>query len=118
MSPRFISVLFALITVPFTSHAAQPEPGSGPLSADVSVRPPVYESAFTGYRRYADEKLAGWREVNEEVGRVGGHIGIFGGGGHAGHSASSKPAVNAPPAGQKPQPASPIHGKGHEGMMK
>lgn len=32
-----------------------------------------YESAFTGYTRFADEKRANWRDVNDTAGLLGGH---------------------------------------------
>ena len=60
--------------------------------------------------------LAPWREVNEEVGRVGGHVGIFRSGGHAsqGHGTASKPApgeaagsTRKEPAGQAPARSAP-----------
>jgi hypothetical protein len=38
---------------------------------------PAYKSAFEGYRPYAEEPLAPWREVNETVERVGGHVGVL-----------------------------------------
>ena len=37
---------------------------------------PPYRSALDAYRPYrADEPLRDWREVNEEIGRLGGHMG-------------------------------------------
>lgn len=74
--------------------AGVPEP-----TDPAAVVPPVkYESAFTGYRPFREKKLAPWRDVNDEVGRVGGHVGIVGGAGrHAAHRAA-KPAPAAPAA--------------------
>lgn len=63
-----------------------------------------YQSAFENYRPYREQPLASWRDLNEEVARVGGHAGMFAGGHHAG----SKPEKSAPansarePAGQSP----------------
>ena len=53
--------------------AARPDP------ADPSVRVPetVYRSAFDDYRRHDLSKQIPWRAANEEVGRVGGHVGIL-----------------------------------------
>lgn len=48
-----------------------------PADADARVPEATYQSAFAGYARYRDEKVAPWRDVNEEVARAGGHIGIF-----------------------------------------
>jgi hypothetical protein len=39
----------------------------------VPARP--YESAFKGYRPYVDPEVTRWRQSNEEVGRLGGHVG-------------------------------------------
>ena len=37
----------------------------------------VYESVFATYRSYREPPLAEWREVNGDVARAGGHIGIM-----------------------------------------
>lgn len=72
-----------------------------------------YVSAFAGYQPFLDEKLAPWREVNDEVARIGGQVGIFGGTGHAGHGSAQ--SVTNTPAPKTPRP---IHGPGHRGMTK
>ncbi len=97
---------------------AQQHTKAGPADPDTAAPQAPYESAFAGYRNYQDEKSASWREVNDEVGRVGGHAGIFGGAGHAGHG-PTMPLTHPPSAASKPQqmPHS-MHGKGHQGMMK
>lgn len=57
------------------SAAAQTPARSNPADprAAVPVRP--YESAFKDYRPYVDPEIARWREVNDEVGRLNGHMG-------------------------------------------
>lgn len=83
---------------------------AGELSATdaAASTPPVsYQSAFDGYRSYREEPIADWRALNDEVGRVGGHIGIFrAAGGHADHG-GAKPVTGKPgiPASQKGAPA-------------
>ena len=66
-----------------------------------------YRSAFSDYRPFSEEKVAPWREVNDEVGRVGGH---------AGHSGQQKPAPAKPgaaaPAAPKAPPDGPAGGHG------
>ena len=54
-----------------------------------ATAPPAFRSALEGYRPYrADEPLRDWREINDEVGRLGGHQGnlehktLSGGSGH------------------------------------
>lgn len=61
-----------------------------PAAADGKAPAPEYRSAFEGYRRYAEPEVAGWREMNQEVGRVGGHPGIVRGQGDA-----TKPGAKA-----------------------
>lgn len=118
MSSLLAAMLFAAALVPLSGFAAQSTPATNPASPDAPVRPTTYESVFTGYRAYSDEKLQSWREVNDEVGRIGGQAGIFGGAGHAGHG-GAKPVTNTPPpAAAAPQTARPMHGPGHQGMTK
>ena len=88
-----VSVLLA-----FFAGAAAAQQNARPDPADPSARSsrPVYESAFSGYRPWAEPKLARWREVNDEVGRIGGHVG---------HVGQAKPAPKPPAAsaGEKRQ---------------
>lgn len=53
--------------------ATRPDP------ADPAVRVPktVHQSAFEDYRNHDLSKQVPWRAANEEVGRVGGHVGIL-----------------------------------------
>lgn len=60
------------------SASGQPAPAeSGPADPGAPVPAFRYESVFTDYRPYREEKLAPWRDVNDEVARIGGHIGIL-----------------------------------------
>ena len=54
-----------------------------------------YESAFKDYRPYVDPDIARWREVNDEVGRLNGHVG------HVPRQpgSASKPGAKPPAAG-------------------
>jgi hypothetical protein len=83
----------------FAQTAARPDPSDPRLSAP----PPAAESAFAGYRSFRDEPLAPWREVNDEVSRVGGHAGVL----------RADEAAEKQPAGAAAQPAAkaaPAHG--------
>ena len=80
-------MLFALAAAIAGSAAAQARPD--PADAKAKAPPVEYRSAFEGYRPYAEPELAPWRAVNEEVRRVGGHLGIV---------RTSKPAAHG---GQK-----------------
>lgn len=70
--------------------AQQPRPDPG----DPKAKAPevAYRSAFETYRRYSEPEVSGWREMNEEVRRIGGHVGI----------AREKPHPTKP--GAKPDP--------------
>lgn len=122
MQFRFAVLLFCAASLtPLVASAQQSMKALSPTDSSAVVPTVKYESAFTNYFPFRDEKLAPWREVNDEVGRVGGHLGIFGGAaGHAGHG-STKPKVQQPAtAVTPPAPTKPpmMHGGGHEGMKK
>lgn len=95
---------FALMSLP---AVAQPTPD--PVQSGARVPEIKHESAFEKYAPYREQPLAAWREVNDEVARVGGHIGMFGGAGHADHGqpgpAPASASKEAP--GQSPAPAAP-----------
>jgi hypothetical protein len=57
------------------SVAAQAPARPDPIDpkAATPVRP--YESSFKDYRPYVDPEIARWRQSNEEMGSLGGHIG-------------------------------------------
>ena len=76
------------------AHAADPI-AAPPSAADAGARVPAtqYDSAFTGYQPYREQKLAPWRELNDEVHKAGGHIGLFG----------NAPGVRAAPAPHPPE---------------
>jgi hypothetical protein len=78
--------------------AAQQSVHTGPADPQAKVPAPAYDSAFAGYQPLRDDALVPWREVNDEVARVGGHMGMFGGA-HAGHGV--KPAPMTAPGGSK-----------------
>ena len=59
----------AIAIAAIAAHApSQPKPDVPAATAPPAAR----SSAYGGYRPYRDEALAPWREVNDEVGRVGG----------------------------------------------
>lgn len=51
-----------------TSAARKPDP----LDPGASVPTVAYESAFSRYRRTADDKVIPWREANDTAARIGG----------------------------------------------
>ncbi len=52
---------------------ARPDPAS-PVAA---VPEATYRSAFEGYTAFHEQEPADWRQLNDEVGKAGGHLGIF-----------------------------------------
>jgi hypothetical protein len=106
----------ALIAViAFAAHAplAASEPSAGrndPANPEAPVPAVQYESAFQDYRGFRETPLAPWREVNDEVARVGGHLGIL----RAGRDASGTAPGTAQPL-PSPAPAAPRSspGAGH-----
>jgi len=72
--------------------AAQTAARSDPAEPKSAAPAPAYESAFKDYRPYVDPEIARWREVNEEVGRLNGHIGHV----------PRQPGVGAKPAAKPP----------------
>ena len=78
---RHLTIALCIVALALpAAHAA--EPIATPPAADANARVPEtqYRSAFTGYQPFREQKLAPWRELNDEVHKAGGHIGIFGGG--------------------------------------
>ena len=87
-----------------------------------------YRSPLEGYVRFRDEIPRPWRELNDEVGRTGGHAGILGQSGNApsdrvqpspSRVTATKPvdptareALKKPSATSSPKPAGHEH-KGH-----
>ena len=82
-----LSRTFAILTygaVLLNPLAAAAQPGSeqpNPTQPDAAVPAVKYESGFAGYVSFREDKLAPWREANDEVARAGGHIGILRGAG-------------------------------------
>jgi hypothetical protein len=91
MNTRFAVLSCALVAASLQTAAAQ-QPRQHPADPAAEVPPVRHSSAFAGYRALGDEKTASWREVNDDVARAGGHIGILRGQpaaqstGHAGHA--------------------------------
>ena len=55
----------------------QPDPAN-PAAASAPASAPAHQSAFSGYHAFSESKespAAVWRAANDEMGRVGGHMG-------------------------------------------
>jgi hypothetical protein len=93
MQSKFAVLCCACAAFWLPPAGAQQSVLTGPADPQAKVPAPAYVSAFASYRPLRDEPLAPWREINEEVARIGGHIGMFGGA-HAGHGVKPAPATN------------------------
>ena len=78
------------------SAAAQTAARPSPAEPKAAAPAPAYESAFKDYRPYIDPDIARWREVNDEVGRLKGHVG----------HAPQQPAMAGKPAAKPPAQSS------------
>lgn len=67
------AILFAAAALALAAcagpHPELPVPGEAQRAAG----PLQYDSAFDGYRPFAEQGLANWRKANEDVGMAGGH---------------------------------------------
>lgn len=94
-------LLFAVLAAaPYArfAHAADFATKHAPAAnADARVPGTRYDSVFTGYQPFREQKLAPWRELNDEVHKAGGHIGIVGGA----SGTTDKPAAQHPPGHKK-----------------
>lgn len=94
-----IALYCAALAIPM-AHAADTAAPQPATVTDAGARVPslTYDSAFSGYQPFREQKLAPWREVNDEAHKAGGHIGIVGG---AAAKKIDAPAVPHPPGHKK-----------------
>lgn len=78
--------------------AASTAPRADPLDARARVPTQVHESAFAAYRRLGPDQTLGWREANDNVGRIGGWRA------YAREAQQPAPAASAPAATPGPRP--------------
>lgn len=57
--------------------AARAHSHARPDDPNVQTAPAPRSSAYEQYRPLTDEPSASWREINDEVARVGGHAGVL-----------------------------------------
>lgn len=93
--------LFALAAAFAAGAAAEQNAQPHPAEPTAAVKANAYESPLKDYRPWSEPELARWREVNEEVRRLGGH---------PGHVPQSAPPRGAAPETGKPA-AHPSHGE-------
>jgi hypothetical protein len=95
-----IAVL-ALLALAASGVAAQQKPRPDPADPAARAAPDAYRSAFEGYRPFADAELARWREANEEMRRLGGHVGHVPGALPPRAAPDAKPPAHADHGGRK-----------------
>ncbi len=96
---QVLVLLTAILTAWGGAARAQTAPKE-PVNAE-----PTYQSSFAGYRAFKDEPVQAWRESNEAMQHLGGHIGHLndakaGSDGQA--AARQGPADDKPSHGGKP----------------
>jgi len=74
MQARFIVLLPAFAFLAGCADAGRIL-ASGPADAAVGAPAPVYRSAFDGIEPVKDEAPIPWQAANEEMRRLGGHVG-------------------------------------------
>ncbi|MBL8339901.1 MAG: hypothetical protein JNL30_00415 [Rubrivivax sp.] len=95
------------------AHAAHPARAADPLDARAAVPPATHKSSLAAYRRYADQPVGSWREINETVNRVGGWRAYAREAqGDAAQPAAPPPPGASAPVGQSQQSGTPGRG-GH-----
>ena len=57
--------------------AAQSAARPDPADPAARVQETAYRSAFDGYQKHELSKQIPWREANDDVSRIGGHVGIL-----------------------------------------
>lgn len=101
MHLKIAALCCALAAAWLSPAVAQQTERKHPADPAVTVPAPAYASAFAGYQPLGSEKPGAWRELNDEVGRIGGHLGIVRdtapaskpgqSTGHAAHHSGAKP---------------------------
>lgn len=84
----------AILASAFLAGGAQAQSRSKPDDPAARAAPIAYDSAFKGYQPFRDEPLAPWREVNDTVHQVGGHIGVL----RTEQQGAAQPTASTPPS--------------------
>ena len=69
---RTFLLCMTLVATSAMAQTAQRDPADPKQGAPAM---PAHEPAFRDYRPYADPEVGRWRQANDEVGRLGGHMG-------------------------------------------
>lgn len=88
---RFALAVIA-VSAATAAHGAEP-PSPGATDPNLGTAPPIYRSAFEGYRKFQPGPVSSWKGANDTVGAVGGHVGTM-----KPAPAPASPAATAPEA--------------------
>lgn len=77
MHAKLAALCCAIAAAWLSPAVAQQAERKHPADPSAAVPAPIHSSAFSNYQPLGTEKPGAWRELNDEVGRVGGHIGIL-----------------------------------------
>ena len=106
---KSVLAVLALCACAPIAVAQQHDSRVGPSDPAARVPQVKYESPFSSYTPHREQSVEDWRALNEEVAKAGGHVGMFGGGGHSGQggtkTAPMKPAAAGSPPDKKEKPA-------------
>jgi hypothetical protein len=112
-----VFVFVAVAALPVTGEAQGTLPGAAapagmrdPGDPRAIVPPAAYVSAFRRYRPNADVEVGAWRDLNDNVGRIGGWR-VYGREASADPVAPGKPTANG--KAEEPSPA-PARAQGHK----
>ena len=118
-----VAAIFTAAVGAAWAQASAPIPPVAQPSAVGKAAPTIYRSAFDGYSGHADIPVRPWREVNDQVGRIGGwrvyaREGQTSGaaptsGGHAGHTRTGAPRPASAASGASSAPAATGGHAGH-----
>lgn len=109
--PRRLALLALPLWVTAAHAQAAPTAPASPQKAPVTqATAPAFQSAFEGYKPYADEKTGNWVEANDTVGKIGGWR-VYA------REANAPDAAAGNAASTKPEPAKGMPGShmGHGG---
>jgi len=70
-------VALATVAIALIAGGAHAQSRPKPEDPAAPTAPLSYVSPFEGYRAFTDEPNGSWRALNDEVGRVGGHVGVL-----------------------------------------
>jgi hypothetical protein len=110
MSLLNTAVLCAAVAVTPLPAFAQQKPRPDPTDAKAPVSATGYDSIFRSYVPDREVQPAGWREINDEAGQIGGHAGqMRGATGGAGRSVVPVGKPDTKPPAQADTPAAGSH---------